>query len=61
MFELQSATAFDVTTRNYADYIKEFNIEFLVMTKTGLTVNFSALTFATSILNEKYVICRIKK
>ncbi len=61
MFELKSATAFYVTTRNYADYIKEFDIEFVVYDKT----RFDSKLLSSDLLqlvysNDKYVICRIK-
>jgi hypothetical protein len=61
MFAPKSATAFDVTTRNYADYIKEFNIEFLVYDKN----RFDSKLLSSQLLqlvysNDKYVICRIK-
>lgn len=61
MFALKSATAFDVTTRNYADYIKELNIDFLVYDKN----RFDSKLLSSQLLqlvysNDKYVICRIK-
>jgi hypothetical protein len=61
MFELKSASAFDIKTRNYADYIKEFNIEFLVYDKNRfdsklLSSNLLQLVYS----NDKYVICKIK-
>jgi hypothetical protein len=61
MFELESASAFEVKTRSYADYIKEFNIEFLVYDKN----RFDSKLLSSQLLqlvysNDKYVICRIK-
>jgi hypothetical protein len=54
-------SAFDVKTRNYADYIKEFKIEFLVYDKN----RFDSKLLSSQLLqlvysNDKYVICRIK-
>ena len=54
-------SAFDVKTRNYADYIKEFKIEFLVYDKNRfdsklLSSNLLQLVYS----NDRYVICRIK-
>jgi len=62
MFELKSESAFEVKTRSYADYIKEFNIEFLVYDKNRfdsklLSSNLLQLVYS----NDKYVICRIKR
>jgi hypothetical protein len=61
LLNFQPASAFDVKTRNYADYIKEFNIEFLVYDKNRfdsklLSSNLLQLIYS----NDKYVICRIK-
>lgn len=61
MFELKSASAFDVKTRNYANYIKELKIEFLVYDKN----RFDSKLLNSRILqliyaNDGYVICRIK-
>jgi hypothetical protein len=54
-------SAFDVKTRNYASYIKEFKIEFLVYDKN----RFDSKLLSSNLLqivysNDKYVICRIK-
>jgi hypothetical protein len=62
VFELESASAFEVKTRSYADYIKEFNIEFLVYDKN----RFDSKLLSSQLLqlvysNDKYVICRIKR
>ncbi|MCW4045812.1 MAG: hypothetical protein NWE94_09895 [Candidatus Bathyarchaeota archaeon] len=62
LFDFRSATAFHVTTRNYVDYIKEFNLEFLVYDKNRfdsklLTSPLLQLVYS----NDKYVVCRIKK
>jgi hypothetical protein len=53
--------AFAVKTRNYADFIKEFDIEFLVYDKN----RFDSKLLSSNLLqmvysNDKYVICRIK-
>jgi hypothetical protein len=61
MFDFKSASAFDVTTRNYMDYIKQLNIEFVVYDKN----RFDAKLLSSEILqlvysNDKYVICRVK-
>jgi hypothetical protein len=61
LFNLKPAPAFDVETRNYADYIKEFNIEFLVYDKNRfdnklLSSNLLQIIYS----NDRYVICRIK-
>jgi len=61
LFNFQPASAFDVKTRNYADYIKEFKIEFLVYDKN----RFDSKLLSSQLLqlvysNDKYVICRIK-
>jgi len=52
---------FDVKTRSYTDYIKEFDIEFLVYDKNRfdsklLSANILQLIYS----NDKYVICTIK-
>jgi len=61
LFDFKPASAFDVTTRNYADYIKELKIEFLVYDKN----RFDSKLLSSQLLqlvysNDKYVICRIK-
>jgi hypothetical protein len=61
LFNFKPASAFDVKTRNYADYIKEFKIEFLVYDKN----RFDSKLLSSQLLqlvysNDKYVICRIK-
>jgi hypothetical protein len=54
-------SAFDVKTRNYADYIKEFNIEFVVYDKN----RFDSKLLSSQLLrivysNDGYAICKIK-
>jgi hypothetical protein len=61
LFDFKPASAFNVTTRNYADYIKELKIEFLVYDKN----RFDSKLLSSQLLqlvysNDKYVICRIK-
>jgi len=61
LFNFKPASEFDVKTRNYADYIKEFKIEFLVYDKN----RFDSKLLSSQLLqlvysNDKYVICRIK-
>jgi hypothetical protein len=61
VFNLRPASAFDVETRDYADYIKEFDIEFLVYDKNS----FDSKLLGSQLLqlvysNDEYVICRIK-
>jgi hypothetical protein len=60
LFNLKPS-AFDVKTRNYADYIKEFKIEFLVYDQN----RFDSKLLSSQILqlvysNDKYIICKIK-
>jgi hypothetical protein len=60
LFNLKPS-AFDVITRNYADYIKEFKIEFLVYDKD----RFDSKLLSSQLLqivysNDGYVICKIK-
>jgi hypothetical protein len=61
LFELKPTSAFEVTTRDYASYIKELGIEFLVYDKN----RFDSKLLNSRILqliyaNDGYVICRIK-
>jgi hypothetical protein len=61
LFELKPASAFQVTTRDYRSYIKEFGIEFLVYDKN----RFDSKLLNSRILqliyaNDEYVICKIK-
>jgi hypothetical protein len=61
LFELKPASAFEVATRDYASYIKELDIEFLVYDKN----RFDSKLLNSRILqviyaNDGYVICRIK-
>jgi hypothetical protein len=61
LFELKTASAFDVKSRNYVDYIKELKIEFLVYDKN----RFDSKLLRSQLLqlvysNDGYVICRIK-
>ena len=61
LFDFKSESPFDVKTRDYADYIKEFKIEFLVYDKNRfdsklLSSNLLQLVYS----NDEYVICRIK-
>jgi hypothetical protein len=61
LFELKPASAFEVTTRDYWSYIKEFGIEFLVYDKN----RFDSKLLNSRILqliyaNDGYVICKIK-
>ena len=54
-------SAFNVETRSYADYIKEFNIEFLVYDKNrfdGKLLSSQILQIVYS--NDEYLICKIK-
>jgi hypothetical protein len=61
LFELKPASAFEVTTRDYRSYVKEFGIEFLVYDKN----RFDSKLLNSRILeliyaNDGYVICKIK-
>jgi hypothetical protein len=61
MFDLKPASTFTVTTRDYADYIKQQNIEFIVYDKTRfdntlLRTNLLQLVYS----NDEFVICKIK-
>jgi hypothetical protein len=61
LFELKSVSAFEVTTRDYRSYVKEFGIEFLVYDKN----RFDSKLLNSRILeliyaNDGYVICKIK-
>ena len=61
LFDFKSASAFDVKSRNYVDYIKELKIDFVVYDKT----RFDSKLLSSKILqlvysNDGYVICRIK-
>jgi len=61
MFDFKSASAFEVKTRNYMDYIKQLNIDFVVYDKN----RFDTKLLRSEILqlvysNDKYVICRVK-
>jgi hypothetical protein len=61
LFDFKPASAFDVETRNYTEYIKEFNIEFVVYDKK----RFDSKLLSSQLLrivysNDGYVICKIK-
>jgi 4-amino-4-deoxy-L-arabinose transferase-like glycosyltransferase len=60
MFDFKPVSAFEVETIDYADYIRQMNIEFVVYDKTG----FDATLLRSNLLqqvysNDKYVICKI--
>jgi hypothetical protein len=60
LFSLKPS-AFDVKTRNYANYIKEFKIEFLVYDKNRFDSNLlSSQILQIVYSNDKYIICKIK-
>ena len=61
LFDFKSASAFELTTRSYVDYIREQKIDFVVYDKT----RFDSKLLSSKILqlvysNDGYVICRIK-
>jgi hypothetical protein len=61
LLNFKPVPTFDVKTRSYTDYIKEFDIEFLVYDKNRfdsklLSANILQLIYS----NDKYVICTIK-
>ena len=61
MFDSKPVSAFDVMTRDYADYIKENNVEFVVYDKNS----FDAKLLRSNLLqqvysNDEYIICKIK-
>ena len=61
MFDFKPASAFDVTTRSYLDYIREKKVEFLVYDKN----RFDSKLLQSNILqlvysNDGHVICRVK-
>ena len=61
LFDLKPAAAFEVKSRDYHDYIKEFNIEFLVYDKNQLdTKIIRARLLEIVYSNDRYVIFRIK-
>jgi hypothetical protein len=61
MFDLKPASAFNVTTRDYADYIKENNIEFVVYDKSRFDIKLLYSNLLQLIYsNDEYVICEIK-
>jgi hypothetical protein len=61
MFDVKPASAFNVTTRDYADYIKENNIEFVVYDKSRFDVKLLYSNLLQLIYsNDEYVICQIK-
>jgi hypothetical protein len=61
LFDFKSASAFDVISRSYVDYIREKKIDFVVYDKN----RFDSKLLSSKILqlvysNDGYVICRIK-
>ncbi len=62
MFDFRSSSAFNVTARNYLDYMRENKVEFLVYDKN----RFDSKLLESNILqlvysNEGYIICRVKQ
>lgn len=59
MFDFKP-TAFEVTTRDFADYIKENNVQFVVYDKDGFDARFLRSTLLQQVYsNDKYIICKI--
>jgi hypothetical protein len=61
LFDFKPATTFDLTSRDYHDYIKEYNIGFVVYDKNQLDtkiINCKLLEMVYS--NDRYVIFKIK-
>jgi hypothetical protein len=61
MFDFKPTSTFDVTTRDYIDYIKQAKVEFVVYDKN----RFDAKLLRSNVLqlvysNDEYVICKIK-
>ena len=61
LFDFKPATAFEVKSRDYHDYIKENNIGFIVYDKNELdTKLIRAKILELVYSNDRYVIFRIK-
>jgi hypothetical protein len=61
MFDSNVTSGFVVSSRSYADYIREFGIKFLVYDKSRFDIkllNCDLLQLVYS--NDGYVICRVK-
>jgi len=62
MFDFKPASAFDVMTRDYSDYVKQNNIEFLVYDKKSFDARLLRSNLLQQIYsNDEYVICKIKQ
>jgi len=61
LFDFQLATAFDVKSRDYHDYIKDYNIGFLVYDKNQLDTKIIRCKLLEIVYsNDRYVIFKIK-
>jgi hypothetical protein len=61
LFDFHPATAFDVTSRDYHDYIKEYNIGFVVYDKNQLDTKMIRSKLLEIVYsNDRYVIFKIK-